>query len=171
MAPVIESYNNHNYFRINQAISRQFLNTLQIDQTIKSHVEPCSWSLAPKMYLTFGYLLKINQVQSGFDEAIFVMANIHIFPSDAHCGDPLGVATAQDHPPGRMSPTKWHSVKSWIDLNLFPSVVKHLMASSHRFEPNHCRVSGAGITTVAWLRGLGGKTNFCQLWRIARTPE
>lgn len=128
MAPVIESHNNHNYFRINQVISRQFLNTLQIDQTIKSHVEPCSWSLAPKMYLTFGYLLKINQVHSGLDEAILVMANIHIFPSDAHCGDPLGVAAAHDHPSGRMSPTKWHSAKYWIDLNLFSSVVKHLRA-------------------------------------------
>lgn len=170
MAPVIKSHNNNNYFRINQVISRQFLNTLQIDQTIKSHVEPCSWPLAPKTYLTFGYLLTINQVHSGLDEAILVMANIHIFPSDAHCGDPLGVAVTQDHPSGRASPTKWHSAKSGIDLNLFSSVVKHPRASSHRFEPNQCRVSGAGITTAEWLRGLGCKTNFCQLWPIAQTP-
>lgn len=96
IAPVIESHN--------QVISRQLLNTLQTDQTIKSHVEPCRWSLAPKRYLTFGYLLKINQVHSGVDEAILVMANIHIFPSDAHWGDPLGVATLRTILPAECHP-------------------------------------------------------------------
>lgn len=152
MAPFMYSHNNHACFRINLVVSSQFLNTLQIDQTIKNHVERCSWTLVPDMHLSLWYLLKIKQVHSEFDEVMFVTANIHIFPSDVNCGDPLDVAIAQDYLSGRMSPKNWHSVKPWIYLNHFSSVLQHLRASSYTSEPNHCRLPGARITTVACLR-------------------